>query len=116
MDASCTASMIRRAVAVPASRWASRWLLFGLLVFGLAGQAAAQSCDFVPIGSQTALAPANSQVSFTFQAQTACAATVTGTISITTDGTGGASAGSSGCRPTRPPRPASANLLAGRCC
>ncbi len=91
MDASCTASMIRRAADRLASAWWPRLILLAMLALGLAGQAAAQTCDFVPIGSQTALAPAGTQVSFTFQAQTACAPTVTGTIAVTTDGTGGAS-------------------------
>lgn len=43
------------------------------------GQAAAQSCNFVATSSTSLLLPANGSISASFQGQTACSATTTGT-------------------------------------
>jgi uncharacterized protein with beta-barrel porin domain len=68
-------------------------LLIGLFAMAWSGESLAQSCDFVNVDpAPSKLGLPNTSVSFTFQAQTACAGTVTGTIAITTDTTGGATA------------------------
>ncbi|TNJ35095.1 autotransporter domain-containing protein [Arenimonas terrae] len=67
--------------------------LLALLSLAWSGESLAQSCDFVNVDpAPSKLGLPNTSVSFTFQAQTACAGTVTGTIAITTDSTGGATA------------------------
>lgn len=91
MDVLCTAASVRRAAAGRFSRWLQSLAVLACLALFASGEAAAQSCDFVPIGSTSALSPAGSTVSFTFQGQTACSPTITGTIAITADNTGGAS-------------------------
>ena len=91
MDVLCAAESVRRAAAGRFSRWFQSLAIIAALALFASGEAAAQSCDFVPIGSTSALSPAGSTVSFTFQGQTACSPTITGTIAITADNTGGAS-------------------------
>ena len=68
-------------------------LVLGLMAMAWSGESLAQSCDFVNVDpAPSKLGLPNTSVSFTFQAQTACAGTVTGSIAITTDSTGGATA------------------------
>ncbi|GAB2658489.1 autotransporter domain-containing protein [Arenimonas aestuarii] len=62
------------------------------LALAWSSAASAQSCDFVAIGPTSQLAPAGSTVSFTLEAQTACAATVNISLVVDVpDNTGGAS-------------------------
>ncbi|MCX7032857.1 MAG: autotransporter domain-containing protein [Arenimonas sp.] len=66
-------------------------VLLGLVGLGWSGQSQAQTCDFVQLGSPSAISIAGTTVSFTLEAQTACAPTVDIAIAIATDTTGGAS-------------------------
>ncbi|KFN41266.1 autotransporter domain-containing protein [Arenimonas oryziterrae] len=70
----------------------TRFLIATLLLLGgLCGQAFAQTCDFVAISPTTATGATNGSVGFILQGQTACSPTITGTLAITADTTGGAS-------------------------
>ncbi|MFY2764382.1 autotransporter domain-containing protein [Arenimonas sp. MALMAid1274] len=95
MTCSSNAAIGRRAVSTVASRWFNLVALVVLALFGMAwsGQSLAQSCDFVNVDpSLSQSGPAGGTLTYTFQAQTACSPTVTGTIAITSDTTGGATA------------------------
>jgi outer membrane autotransporter protein len=60
--------------------------LFALASLAWSGQSMAQSCDIVPIVATPTLGPAGSNLNFSFQAQGACVAPVTGTITVLTGG------------------------------
>ncbi|GGA71563.1 hypothetical protein GCM10011521_07110 [Arenimonas soli] len=61
------------------------------LAMAWSGAANAQTCDFVAIGPTSQLSPAGSTVSFTIEAQTACATTVDVSLVVDApDNTGGA--------------------------
>ena len=75
--------MNRAAARRQAFHTASRaWLvsaalaLLAMMSLGWSSQALAQSCDFVTINDIDAINPANTQVSFVLEAQTACSPTV----------------------------------------
>lgn len=93
MDSSSSVAIGRWAVFPPV-QWARQWLATAALVLlGLlwSGLAQAQSCDFVAIGPTAQAGPTGSTVSFTIEAQTACAATVNVQLAVAPgDGTGGA--------------------------
>mgnify|MGYP006203842311 FL=1 len=76
-------------------RQAWHWaILVSLAALAIAwsGAARAQTCDFVAIGPTSQLAPAGSTISFTLEAQTACATTVNISLVVNApDNTGGAS-------------------------
>ena len=93
MDICSNAALGRRAVSGTASRFfnAVGLLLLGMLGMAWSGQSVAQSCDFVQIGSVAQSGPAGTQVTFTLEAQTACAPTVPVDLVIASDTTGGAS-------------------------
>lgn len=92
-----SAAVGRRAVSHATSKWFNVVALIMLGLFGMAwsGQSFAQSCDFVAVSPLNQSGPAGSALTITFNAGSACtggAGNVTGTIAITTDGTGGATA------------------------
>ena len=62
------------------------FMALALLALGWSGQSLAQSCDIVPIVSTPTLGPANGSLNYSFQAQGACTAPVTGTIAVLTGG------------------------------
>ncbi len=94
MTANCDGCLLTRRSSPSAARTFLRLALTTLLLFGaLASTAFAQSCDFVPIGATAQTGAAGSSVGFILQGQTACAATITGTLSVTSDTTGGATVG-----------------------
>ena len=69
---------------------AAAMLLLAIVGLGWSGQSQAQSCDFVQIGAPSAINLSGSSVSFTLEAQTACALNVNVALAITADTTGGA--------------------------
>ncbi len=88
MDFRSNAATRRRTARTLADHFLNGLLLclFGLLAMTWSSQSLAQSCDIVPITTTPNLGPANSTLNFSFQAQGACAATVTGTITVTSGG------------------------------
>lgn len=93
MDFKSSAARGRRASHASSNRFASAaaLLLLALAGLGWSSQSQAQTCDFVQIGAPSAINLAGTSVSFTLEAQTACAPTVNVAIAIATDATGGAS-------------------------
>ncbi len=83
----------RRSQPSQATRFLRLALATLLLLGAFCGQAFAQTCDFVAIGPTTATGPASGSVGFTLQGQTACSTTITGTLVVTADSTGGATVG-----------------------
>lgn len=66
-------------------------LLLGAMGIAWSGQSLAQTCDFVTIGSVNEIGLPGTNVSFTIEAQTACAPTVNVSLVVNAgDGTGGA--------------------------
>lgn len=95
MDFRSDAAQSRRTAPAFISRLLNGLALFllGLAAMAWSGQSFAQSCDFVNVDpAPSKIGLPGTSLSFTFQAQTACAATVTGSIVISTDSTGGATA------------------------
>ena len=92
MDLTGSAARGRRVFLAASHRLASAALLALLAITGLfwSGESQAQSCDFVQLGSPSAINLAGTSVSFTLAAQTACSPTVNVAIAITADTTGGA--------------------------
>lgn len=92
MDLHLSAAYGRRALRAVSNRFANAAVMLLLLIAGLgwSSQSQAQSCDFVQIGAASAINLSGSSVSFTLEAQTACAPTVNVALAIVTDTTGGA--------------------------
>ena len=92
MDFQSSAASGRRAIQAASKRLANAAALALLALIGLgwSNQSQAQTCDFVQIGSPSAINIAGTSVSFTLEAQTACSTTVDVAIAIATDTTGGA--------------------------
>ena len=92
MDIKHSATRGRRALQAVSNRLASvaTMALLAIIGLGWSGQSQAQACNFVQIGSPSAINLAGSSVNFTLEANTACAATVNVAITIATDTTGGA--------------------------
>lgn len=93
MDSSSSVAMGRRAVVSFAQRMLrlASLLLLGAMGIAWSGQSLAQSCDFVAIGSTNEIGLPGTNVSFTIEAQTACAPTVNVSLVVNGgDGTGGA--------------------------
>lgn len=94
MTADCNGCLLSHRSSPSVARTFLRLALSTLLLLGtLASTAFAQTCDFVPIGATTQTGVAGSSVGFVLQGQTACAATITGTLAVTSDTTGGATVG-----------------------
>lgn len=92
MDFMGSAASGRRAIQAASNRLANAaaMLLLAIVGLGWSSQSQAQTCDFVQIGPASAINIAGTSVSFTLEAQTACAPTVDVAIAITADTTGGA--------------------------
>ena len=92
MDFQSSAASGRRAIQAASKRLANAAALALLALIGLgwSNPSQAQTCDFVQIGSPSAINIAGTSVSFTLEAQTACSTTVDVAIAIATDTTGGA--------------------------
>jgi hypothetical protein len=83
----CTSSAAfgrRAAVARPGIFRFMALFLLGLLALAWSGSSAAQTCDLVPVGPTTLDGAPGENLVFQFEMQTACGASNTGTITLTT--------------------------------
>ncbi|KFN47677.1 autotransporter outer membrane beta-barrel domain-containing protein [Arenimonas metalli] len=88
MDVRSTACAARRTVSRAIQ--ATACLLLAIAAMAWSNLALAQSCDFVAVGSTSAISPAGTSVTFTLRAETACPDPTGIVLAITSDTTGGA--------------------------
>ena len=88
MDFSSDAATRRRTAGKTTSRLLNALTLGVLALAGMtwSGESLAQSCDITPITTTPNIGPANGTLTYSFRAEGACAATVTGTINVLTGG------------------------------